>query len=109
MTRRLANQLQTPAPLATDLPGGAPGLPPDASTKIHQPGETSGSAAPPEDVPQLLSKRYKVKNDPPAGKPGFPVLYDGCLTHLPKGKIVDAGAYDIGLLERQGVELEEMK
>lgn len=94
-------------PSAEGIPGGAAGIIPDASATVTNPAEAVAQAEIPEDAPVVEVKRYRVMNDPPAGKTGFPVLLDGCLTHLPKGKIVSEAAYDIERLKDQGVVLEQ--
>lgn len=105
-----APEAQTPEaqPSAEGIPGGASGIIADASSTIVDPTAPSARAEVPEDAPVIEVKRYRVMNDPPAGKTGFPVLLDGCLTHLPKGKIVSEAAYDVAKLESQGVILQPL-
>jgi hypothetical protein len=98
-----------PANAASLAPEDAP--PPDAKTDIREPGkpeESTPEAACPESRPAVLVKRYRVMNEPQAGKPGTPILYDGCLTHLPKGKVVTSTTHDLELLRSQGIELSEL-
>lgn len=94
-------------PSAEGLPGGAAGIIPDAAAAIIDPTQSVAHAEIPEDAPVVEVKRYRVLNDAPAGKTGFPVLLDGCLSHLPKGKIITESAYDVRKLKDQGVILEE--
>lgn len=95
-------------PTAEGIPGGAAGIIPDAASTISNPAEPVAHAEQPEDAPEVEVKQYRVTNDAPAGKTGYPVLLDGCLSHLPKGKIVSESAYDIEKLKSQGVVLEPL-
>lgn len=109
MTRRIppaAKDGQATTPLMEAIEGGSVGIP-EASTKIHD-GTPETTAFGADEVPDVPVKRWRVKNDPPAGKTGYPILYDGCLSLFPKGKIVSETAYDIDKLRDQGLELEEM-
>lgn len=94
-------------PSAEGIPGGASGIIPDAASTVTNPAEAVAQAEIPADAPAVEVKRFRVMNDPPAGKTGFPVLLDGCFTHLPKGKIVSEAAYDVEKLRDQGVVLEQ--
>jgi hypothetical protein len=113
MARRVPDQNQNPQtpeaqPSAEGIPGGSAGIIPDAAATITDPAQASAHAEIPEDAPTIEVKKYRVENDAPAGKTGFPVLLDGCLSHLPKGKIVSENAYDIAKLESQGVVLKQV-
>lgn len=92
-------------PSAEGIPGGASGVPQDASQNIHT-GQPLMAAEIPQDAPLVEVKKWRVTNDPPAGKTGYPVILDSCLTHLPKGKIVSEATYDVEKLREQGVTLE---
>jgi hypothetical protein len=91
--------------------GGAPGILPDqipeAAKMIANPAASASVAGEKEAESVHVSRKFKVKNDLQNGK-GFPILLGGCLTHFPKGKIVDESAYDVDGLRRQGLELEEL-
>lgn len=81
---------------ASGLPGGALGVPRASDPATHvMPGKVSARVE--EKLPQ-----YRVVN-------GGHVMYGGCRTVLRPGKLVDAYAYDLELLRRQGIQLEELK
>lgn len=112
MARRVPEQNQaqnTPQaqPSAEGIPGGSAGIIPDAASDIPDPTRAVAYAEIPEGE-QARAKEYRVENEPPLGKVGYPVLLDGCLSHLPKGKLVSENAYDIQKLKDQGVILREV-
>lgn len=113
MARRIPEQKQQnlspdAQPSAEGIPGGSAGIISDAAATITDPTQASAHAEIPADAPDVEVKRYRVENEAPAGKTGFPVLLDGCLSHLPKGKIISETAYDISKLESQGVVLKQV-
>lgn len=84
----------------TGMPeGGAPGVIDDASKTIHEPGKPVASVAAAEFV---HPKQYRVVN-------GGAVMHANCRTFLKPGKLVDEANFDLELLKRQGIILEEVK
>jgi len=94
----------------TDLPetaepsmaGGASGVV-DDTTRMSLPGEvvaTAYRAPDPNAAPAMAAQRFRVGAD-------ATVMYSGAKTLMRKGKIIDAGSYDLDLLRRQGVILTE--
>lgn len=122
MTRRIAPSASAPVtpgapvmtaqPVAPSMPGGAVGVLPGASSKIHFPGVPSSFAAagpaPEGEIPKVA--RYVVFDCPkPPGAPaGFRVNLNGVLSYMQDGKQVDGNSYDIAGLERQGVKLKHL-
>ncbi len=122
MTRRIApagtapqapgTPVMTAQPLAPSFPGGALGVLPGASSKIHFPGVSESHAAagpePEGEIPKIA--RYEVYDcpKPPHGTTGFRVNMNGCLSYMVDGKQVDGNSYDIEALKRQGVKLKHI-
>lgn len=99
---------QISAAATTGLPANAPGgMIAAAATKIADgvgvPRASEVSAEP------AKVRRYRVKNEPPRGKPGYPVLQGGVTVFFVKGKVLDSLNFDIEYLKRQSVELEEIE
>jgi hypothetical protein len=72
--------------------GGAPGVP--ALSAPEAPLALAG-------IPHKPSKRYRVVN-------GGVVMYNNCRTNIRAGKELSEAEYDIALLRRQGIRLEEL-
>lgn len=92
----------------TGIPGGAPGIIESASTEIHSGASLPSPVSTPSGDEPAKVKRYRVKNEAPRGKPGYPVLHGGITVFFQKGKVVDGLMYDLDNLRRQNVELEEI-
>lgn len=106
-----AAEARTAQVAAPSLPGGASGILPNASTKIHFAGEVAAFAGRSEESQDAPKPRRFVVFDcpkPPAGPQGFRVLLGGCVSYMMDGKIVDTNAYDVEMLETQGVKLREL-
>jgi hypothetical protein len=75
-----------------------------------KPGEQSGApeVAPVPAGPAAELHRFKILNEPAPGRTGFPIVVDGAVVTLAKGKVVDDATYDLDLLRRQGVLLEPL-
>lgn len=113
MARRVPEQNQQSLspdaqPSAEGIPGGSSGIIPDAASAIVDPAQASAHAEIPADAPHVPVRQFRVENDPPLGKVGYPVLLDGCLSHLAKGKLVTENTYDLEKLKSQGVILREV-
>lgn len=104
-----AAHVAVPSP---SLPGGAAGVLPGATTKIHFPGEANPGAhvgPDPEDAPKV--ERFRVVDcpKPPGGPHGFRVLLNGMISYMADGKVVDTNCYDVDMLRRQGVKLQPIE
>lgn len=86
-------------------PGGALGVLPEIKA-IHMPGVPSGSAVRPRDasIPEVPARTHRVMNQWPVS-----VMYDNSQVRFAPGKVVSDAQYDLDLLRRQGVILEELK
>lgn len=87
------------------MPGGTPGVPSESLGMVQEVTQSPAAkvaepALPPEPAPEL--KRYQVMRD---GR----VMYDGYVTQMKTGRIVDNVTYDIEHIKSQGIVLQEIK
>lgn len=83
------------------MEGGSPGVAPGDLSEVRMPGAVTARANL-GSVPAEPIARYRAVN-------GGHVMYGGCRTVIRAGKLVDAYSYDLDLLRRQGIVLEEVK
>jgi hypothetical protein len=92
------------------LPGGAAGVIPEASQKIHFAGETEGGpGAPPTEASiAVRPTRYRVDGPGPNRDGTWPCLYGGLRIDLKPGKVFDTASYDVEKIRAQGVKVTEL-
>jgi hypothetical protein len=90
------------AELTAEAPGGAPGVLPEPVRVVHIPGTVSPAANRElPNRPAVEARRFRVVA-------GGPVLYDSARVDMRTGKIIADNQYDLDLLRRQGIVLEEV-
>jgi hypothetical protein len=79
----------------------APGADASGESSIAEPAQSAGTETVPAEVPPVSRKFVVVR--------GANIMYGGCLSYMPAGKIVMEHAFDCELLRRQGVVLEQVE
>jgi hypothetical protein len=80
--------------VAKDL-GGAPGVPIPATEVVAAPRALAGATS-------RRPRRYRILN-------GGNIMYGNCRTAMRAGKEISDAQFDIALLKRQGIRLEEIR
>ena len=87
------------------MPGGSPGVVPSEQKKLSPAGVVHGHGVSRASLSRVAGpepRRYMVAGGPTS------VMYGGCRTKLPLGKVLSEQAFDIDAIRRQGVKLEEI-